>query len=312
MKTKSATPMRGLSRRQFLAQAGAAAAAFSGISPVLAAMNSSPILVFSKVYQELHLNFDEAAEVTQAAGLDGVDCPVRPGGEILPENVASELPAYAAALRKRKVSLGLLTTAITSPDSAHSESILSAAQKLSIPFYRLGFIPRSEENGVAAQIDTVKARLKELAPLNRKHALGALFQNHSSTGKASYLGGNLQELHAIVRDFDPAEVGVAFDIGHALVVHGDDWRPWFEKLKPHIKIVYIKDVKRGGRWVPFGQGDISRVGYFRLLREMNYRAPISLHIEYAWADGQAGKTRPALVHALQESARILRGWLAEA
>ena len=33
---------------------------------------------------------------------------------------------------------------------------------------------------------------------------------------------------------------------------------------------------------PFGEGNIGRVGYFQLLREINYRAPISLHIEYDW------------------------------
>jgi sugar phosphate isomerase/epimerase len=299
----------GLTRRHFLA--GAAVAACSCALPGSAAEASAlPIVVFSKVYQTLHLNYEEAAEVTESAGLDGIDCPVRPGGEILPENVATELPAYAAALGRRKLKIGLLTTGITGPASPHTESVLAAARKLDIPCYRLGFIPREEGQAVAGQIESVKQQLRELAPLNRRIGLGALFQNHSSTGKNSYLGGNLEELHNLVKDFDPAQIGVAFDIGHALVVHGDDWKGWFEKLKPHIRIVYIKDVKRGGGWVPFGEGEISQVGYFPLLRKMNYRAPISLHLEYDWGGPQ--KTRPALVKALRESSRKLRGWLAEA
>src|SRR5262249_223629 len=109
----------GLSRREFLAQTATAVAALSAALPAQAAIQSVPIVVFSKVYQELDLNFDDAAEVTEAGGLDGIDCPVRPGGEILPENAESELPAYAAALRKRKLQLSLLTTAITGPSSPH-------------------------------------------------------------------------------------------------------------------------------------------------------------------------------------------------
>jgi hypothetical protein len=52
-------------------------------------------------------------------------------------------------------------------------------------------------------------------------------------------------------------------------------------------------VKRGGRWVPFGEGDIGRVGYFQLLREINYRAPISLHIEYDWTGLETQLTAPS-------------------
>ena len=112
-----------------------------------------------------------------------------------------------------------------------------------------------------------------------------------------------------MKDFDPAQIGVAFDIGHALVVHGDDWRRHFEKLKSHLKIAYVKDVTRAGRWVPFGEGDIASTGYFKLLKQMGYQAPVSLHIEFDWSDGGKAKTRAALVKALQDSAGVLRRWL---
>ena len=112
-----------------------------------------------------------------------------------------------------------------------------------------------------------------------------------------------------MQGFDPAQIGVAFDIGHALLVHGDQWRGHFEKLKPYIRVVYVKDVKRGGGWVPFGQGDIERTGYFKLLRQMDYRAPISLHIEFDWTEKGKARTREALVKALRESAQVLRSWL---
>jgi hypothetical protein len=36
-----------------------------------------------------------------------------------------------------------------------------------------------------------------------------------------------------------------------------------------------------------------------------------MHIEFDWADGGKSKTRAALLKALQESARVLRSWLAE-
>jgi sugar phosphate isomerase/epimerase len=177
-----------------------------------------------------------------------------------------------------------------------------------VQFYRLGFVIRETDAPTGKQVREIKAQLKDLAALNKQIGIGALFQNHSPSGQ-TYIGGDLAELYDIVKDFDPAQIGVAFDIGHALVVHGDDWRRHFEKLKSHLKIAYVKDVKRPGRWVPFGDGEIAQTGYFKLLKELRYQAPVSLHIEFDWTDGGKSKTRAALVKALQDSSRVLRRWL---
>src|SRR5437667_3400439 len=109
----------GVSRRDFIKRAvgASSAVALCGSGAFSAARSSPPIVVFSKVYQALKLSFDDAAAVTAEAGLDGVDPPVRPGGEVLPEHVQDELPRYADALQKRNLYLPLLTTAITRVDS---------------------------------------------------------------------------------------------------------------------------------------------------------------------------------------------------
>ncbi len=147
--------------------------------------------------------------------------------------------------------------------------------------------------------------------MNKAIGLGGLLQNHSPSGR-TYLGGDLAELRALLEDFDPAQLGAAFDIGHALIVHGDGWRAHFEALKPHVKIAYVKDAQRSGRWVPFGQGDIAGTGYFTLLKQMGYHAPFSLHIEYDWSDKGKNKTRQEMLKVLKNSGAMLRKWLAQA
>jgi sugar phosphate isomerase/epimerase len=67
-----------------------------------------------------------------------------------------------------------------------------------------------------------------------------------------------------------------------------------------------------GRWVPFGQGDVGHLGYFKLLKEMGYNAPISMHMEYDWTQKGKATNREGLVKALRASATVLRKWLAEA
>ena len=202
--------MSKLSRREFIGRTLAASASIplcagSALSGLAAETFSPPIVVFSKVYQTLKLNFDEAAALTAEAAIDGIDCPVRPGGEVLPEHVARQLPEYAAALRKRGLQLPLLTTAITGVSSPCAEDILRTAKKLGVQFYRLGFVIRETNASAGKQVREIKAHLKDLAALNKQIGIGAIFQNHSPAGQ-SYVGGDLTELYEIVKDFDPAQI----------------------------------------------------------------------------------------------------------
>src|SRR4051812_1321741 len=222
-----------LSRREFLNKTSLAAACVGTVPSFAAAAAESsdlPIVVFTKVYQSLNLDFEDAASLTAEASLNGVDLPLRPGGEVEPEKAVDELPRYAAALRQRGLSMPFLTTSILSPSSAHAAEILRTAKKLGVKLYRTGFVERHSDESAKMQITEVRAQLKDLATMNKEIGIGAIVQNHSPAGH-TYLGGDLHELVEVLAGFNPNEIGAAFDIGHAIKVHGDEWRPLFEKLK---------------------------------------------------------------------------------
>lgn len=299
------------SRRTFLGRAALASSAavlwpHATLPLAGAELPALPVAVFSKVYQELKLNFEEAAGVTADAGLDGVDCPVRSGGEITPERAADDLPRYAEALRKQQRQVLLLTTGILGPDSPHTETILRTAKKLGIRYYRLGAGYHRTDQPLARQIAEVQARFKDLAAMNRELGVCGMLQNHSPGGRA-YFGGNLAELYQIIAPFNPDQIGAAFDLGHALIVHGDEWPAHYERLRSHLKIAYVKDTRRGKGFVPFGEGEFGQTDFFTRLKRLGYENPFSIHIEFEWP-----KTRAGLVQALQASRRVLKEWLAKA
>ena len=308
----------GITRRQFvhstiriatgMALSSAVADKCFGAGPL-----NPPVAVFSKVYQELKLDFEQAAEVTAEAGLDGINCPVRPGGEIAPEQAADQMPLYAEALRQHRVQMLLLTTGIQGVSSPHARDILSTGKRLGVRYFRLGYWSHQPDRPVELLLGEIRSSLKELAAMNRELGVCGVLQNHSAPEDHSRrnAGCDLGEMYEIVKDFDPDQIGVAFDLGHAIIEHGDRWREHFERLKPHIQVVYVKDVQRPSRFVPFGEGEFRRTGFFQLLAKMNYRAPLSLHIEFDWAP-QGGKTRTALVKTLEQSKRVLGQWLAGA
>jgi sugar phosphate isomerase/epimerase len=308
--------LKAANRRQFLQVASATAAAIGSLpfarrKPAIAAppLALPPLAVFSKFYQELKLNFDQSAQVTSEAGLDGIDCSVRKRGEIAPERAADDMPRYAAALAKRNLRMLLLTTGILSVDSPHAREILASAKKLDVRYYRLGFWSHRPAVSSKPLVLQIRAALKELAALNRQMGMCALFENHSSPANSTkpFAGGNLDELHEIVKDFDPNEIAIAFDLGHAIIMHGDQWRAKFDMLRDHVRVVYLKDLRRPATFVPFGEGEFSTSGFFTLLKQVNYRAPMSIHIEYPWSAGRQ-KTQSGMVDTLKRCRRMVAEW----
>jgi sugar phosphate isomerase/epimerase len=313
-----------VSRRSFLeavgraGTAGVAVAAIgkSTLSATEAPRPLPPLAVFSKLYQELKLDFERSAQVTAEAGYNGIDCAVRPRGEIEPERAADEMPRYAEALGRRGTKMLLLATGISGVDSPHAREILTTAKKLGIRYYRLDFFPYKQNVARDKQISQITAGLNELAAMNRELGVCAVFENHSTIGTkvgstsergSGYVGGDLRELHDVVKEFDPDQIAVAFDIGHAIIQHGDQWRKRFEALKDHVRIVYVKDAGRAARFVPFGEGEIGKTDFFRLLGEMNYRAPLCIHIEYPWAS-EGKKTRAAMIDTMKKSRLVVEEW----
>jgi sugar phosphate isomerase/epimerase len=302
-----------LTRREFLIRTIAASGALSAgmLSGSGADKAHVPdVVVFSKIYQTLKLNYADSAALTQQAGLQGVDATVRPGGEVLPEKVKEDLPRYAEELKKQGLTMPMITTGIVSAASPHAETILRTARSLGVKYYRLGVINPSNDVPLAELIGKVRKDFKELAQLNREIGITGMLQNHSPSGRSRYLGGDLDEMQALLSGLNPGELGAAFDIGHALVVHGEQWREKFEKIRTHLSVAYAKDWKKDGGWVAMGEGDLLASGYFTELKRIKYSAPLSLHIEHDWDKKGTVRTREQLMKVLRADSAVLRSWFA--
>lgn len=305
-----------LSRRQFL-QTSVSAASAVALGGTLSCSVKHPapfapsIALFDKILNQTKLTLEDSAALIEEAGFDGVDCAVRPKDRIEPERVKDDLPRYAELLQRRQRKVLLLTTAILDPTGPHARDVLETARQLGIKYYRLTFTRWNKEQPVETQLAELKPKLRDIVEVNRELGLCALLQNHSPGTPGGYIGGDLNHMFELVRDLPPAQIGVAFDLGHAIIVHQDDWPTHFERLKPHLHVAYIKDAHRERRFVPFGEGEFSQTDYFTRLKRMNYTAPLSLHIEYNWAK-PADRNRENLAVALRASLAKTREWIAAA
>jgi sugar phosphate isomerase/epimerase len=268
-------------------------------------LERQPIAIFSKHLQ--WLDYDDAAEAAAAAGFDALDIPVRPRGHVLPERAEEDLPRAVDAARKAGLSVPMITTAITSADDPHAESVLRTAAGLGIRDYRMGYVPF--DGGVRSTLDATRSRWRDLAVLNESLGIRAGYQNHSGTN----LGAAIWDLLFVLEEVDSPWIGCQFDIRHAVVEGAFSWVRDLEVIAPFIHTLVAKDfvwAQTDDGWrvenVPLGDGIVPLAEYVRELRRLEVSVPFSMHFEYPhlekgrrrWAIDSYGRDLGALRSAL--------------
>lgn len=271
-------------RRQFLKMAAALGAitSLNGLpaaeTPAANLSGRWPICLFVKFLQTLS-NSELAAQVAEM-GFQGIEATVRPGGQILPEKAAEELPKLVEALRKHNLEITIMASGINRIDSPHAEAILRTASSLGVKRYRMDYYKYDLNRPVAAQLEELKSVARDLAAMNKELGIQGIYQNHAGTG---YVGAGLWDLHELMKDIPLEQMGIAYDTRHTAIESGLSWPVLWNLVQPHLAAVYVKNA----RWSGLQVEDISlsergAVGQkiFDMLKKSSFNGPISLHVEY--------------------------------
>jgi sugar phosphate isomerase/epimerase len=298
-------------RREFIQQASlCATVAMTPLARVAAAAPAAPdwkIIAFSKPFT--NLNFEQTADLVADVGWDGIECPVRKSStHVVPERVEEDLPRMVEALRKRGRDVAMITTDITGVDRS-AEQILRAAARAGIRKYRLGPVHYTADRPIPDQLADIKVRMRDVAQMNQSIGIQGGIQNHSGR---DYFAAPVWDAVQVVQGLKPADLGIAFDIGHATLEGGLSWPIQSRLAEPYYTVVYVKDFRweksdRGWRstWCPLGQGMVDRK-FFATLAKSSFAGPIGQHHEY-----DLGKTPAEQIAHYKEDLRTLRAWLKE-
>lgn len=243
------------------------------------------ICVFSKHLQ--FLDYNEMAETAAEIGFDGVDLAVRPGGHVLPENVARDLPIAVKAVETAGLKVPMMTTAITNASDFDSQAILGIAANEGIKLYRMGYMKYDFEKGIDKTLDDKKFTIDKLVELNEFFGIIGNYQNHDGTN----IGAAIWDLWTLFKNHDSDWIGVQYDIRHNIVEGARSWPVDLQLISPYIHSLVIKDFKWGiadGKWriinTPIGEGMVDFPRFFNMLKDMKIGGPISMHFEYPLTD----------------------------
>lgn len=247
------------------------------------------VSVFSKHLQ--FLNYKDMADAAAELGFNGVDLTVRPKGHVLPEQVETDLPKAMEAIQKAGLATTMITTAVQDANDPTDKKLLETASGLGVKYYRMNWLKYPEGKGIPEAMMQFKKTLTEISQLNRKLNITGCYQNHSG----NLAGASIWELWEILKNSDQRNMGVQYDIRHAVVEGGMSWKNGLNLIHPHIKILAVKDciwLKKNGSWVvenvPLGEGMVDFKSYFKLLKEFKIQVPVSLHYEYSMGGAEHG------------------------
>ena len=240
------------------------------------------LLIFAKMFQSMPLN--EFASLAADMGFDGVDLTVRPNGYIKPKEVEEKLPQAIDILKSEGLSVPMITTAITSANEPYAKETFRVAAECGVKYLKLGYWRYKGFGSLWSQINEVREQLKGIQELSKKYNITAVLHIHSGM----FLTAEPTIVWLILKDFNPDLVGAYIDPGHMVVEGGlAGWLMGMDILSDKIRMVAVKDFawfKVDNTWrartVPLGEGLVPWKEVFKILKQIGFNGPISLHSEY--------------------------------
>jgi sugar phosphate isomerase/epimerase len=275
-------------------------------------------IMFSKHLQTMSVA--EAGKTIKSLGFSGVELTVRPGGHVLPDNVAEDLPRAVEELRAAGLETPAIVVEIHNRQQEHAEAVCRAASKVGARELRTSSHRYRGFGEIREQIGAARKDAKELEALGREHGVRLCIHCHSG----DFLSGQGGILAMITDETDPRYVGVSLDVGHLTTEGGKSgWKQSIDMVKERVGIVAVKsfgwfhetDSKTNEkRWnaklVPLEEGNVQWKLAFQLLRQAGWdsdgSALVSVHSEYQGGGSWRNLDVPELIEQTRKDFAYLQ------
>ena len=240
---------------------------------------SEQSVTFSLFTKPWKLPLPELGRFVSGLGFEGIELPVRPGYQVEPERVTSDLPEAARQLAEFAVK-------ITSVAGPANEATLAACAECGIPTIRT--MVRIEADGYLATEARTQREYDRLLPLLERYGVRIGVQNHSSGYVCNAMG-----LRHLIEQYDARYIGAVWDAGHN-ALNGEDPELAIDIVWSHLCMVNLKnafwrratgpeaeDVRWERYWTSGRQGLASWPRAAAELKRRRYSGVVCLTAEYS-------------------------------
>jgi sugar phosphate isomerase/epimerase len=253
------------------------------------------------------LSFERLGEALAEIGVHSIEAPIRPGGHVEPAKVEDELPKLVETLKKYGVTISILTSGISRIDPAtHTEKVLRTAKQLGIEKYRMDWYRYDTEKPIWPQLDRVRPQLAELVTLSKEIGILPCYQNHSG----QFVGAGVWDMALLMQDIKKEELAWSFDVMHAMIEGGKSWPTEVALASDRMAMAFFKNfVWQGGeiKTVPLADGLVQK-SYVNMLRNLGFKGPVCLHVEYLEEGVGDPKTLATALSAIRTDLVTLKSW----
>jgi len=169
----------------------------------------------------------ELGRLVKGLGFDGIELPVRPGYQVLPENVRRDLPKAA----KQLADFGLKIASVAGPTD---EATIAACAESGVPTIRI-CIGTGDEGYLAGEA-RLQREFDALVPLLDKHGVQLGIQNHVGRNDVC----NAMGLLHLIGKYDPKHIAAVWDAGHNGLC-GEEPESALDIVWSHLCMVNLKN-----------------------------------------------------------------------
>jgi sugar phosphate isomerase/epimerase len=236
-------------------------------------------LTFSVFTKPWKMPLPELGQFISRLGFDGIELPVRPGFQVEPSKVASDLPVAARLL----ADFGVQIVSIAGPAN---EATMAACAAAGIRLIRVGAAIGPE--GYLASIERTQREFDALVPLLDKYGVTLGVQNHVADYVCHALG-----LRHLIERYDPRHIAAVWDAAHN-ALSGEEPEYAIDIVWSHLGMVNLKNAfwqRANGpeaevaRWQPYWtSGRHGLASWPRVAAELKrrgYRGTVCLTAEYS-------------------------------
>jgi sugar phosphate isomerase/epimerase len=269
-----------MDRRRFLTAAALTAPA--ALVTAQERKRPGPLCFFSKHLATLAPG--PMARALKAAGYEGIELTVRPGGHVAPEKASTELPRAIEAIRAEGLDVPVIATALKSADDPSAGPILATAAKLGVRIFRPGWFDYAFVD-MRKELKQASEALARLTDAARRARVELAYMNHVGN-----VGSPVWDLASMVEPLDPRWAGVYYDVRHATAEGGaGSWKYGAHLVASRVKVFSVKDFywqRSSGApgWTmkdcPLGEGMVDVRGSLQILAKRAFRGPITVYLEY--------------------------------